>query len=101
MTQPLHLDPDGLREHARMVDDAAAMCDEAAAGARYIADNGQVYGEFCSDLLFGFMTLIEDHAFREIRGGRDALLNLADLVRTLADNVSLTDDLAARQIREG
>ncbi|MEU4424629.1 type VII secretion target [Actinoplanes sp. NPDC024001] len=100
MTQP-HLDlaPDGLRAHARLVDEAATMCDEAVSGAEYLDLRGEVYGQFCGRFVVGLLNPLEDWALQELRQGRDATQHLADLVRAIADTVAVTDEAAARQIR--
>ena len=100
MTQPhLRVDPDGLREHAHLVDEVAAMCGEAVAGAEHLEMHGAVYGEFCSRFVLGFLNPLEDRVLQDLREGRDATQHLADLVRAIAGDIAVTDEDAARRIR--
>jgi Excreted virulence factor EspC, type VII ESX diderm len=100
MTRPdITLSTEEVRRHARMVDDAAAMCSEAAAGAEYLDLHDEVYGMLCSPPMVPKLFSLQELAFDEIRDGADATAHLADLLRTLADNVDITDGEAACRIR--
>jgi hypothetical protein len=99
MTQPdIQLSTEEVRRHARMVDEAAAMCQEAVAGAEYLDLHDEVYGILCSPLFLPIINPLQDMALTELRGGADATAHLAVLLRTLADNVDITDSEAACRI---
>lgn len=103
MTQPdIKLSTDEVRRHARMVDEAAAMCQEAVGGAQYVDLHDEAYGVLCSPLFLPLVQPLQDWALRELRSGADATGHLAELLRALADNVDITDaDAAARLARIG
>jgi hypothetical protein len=102
MTQPdITLDSAALRSHARMVDEAAAMCVEAAAGAGYLDLHDEVYGQWPGRLFVPLINPVQDWALRELRQGADATTHLADLLRAVADAADTTDGGAARRFREG
>jgi hypothetical protein len=101
MTQPdVRIDTEALRGHARMVDDAAAMCGEAAAAAGYLDLHDEVYGEWCGKLFVPLINPAQDWALQELRQGADATAHLADLLRAVAADADTTDGSAARRIRE-
>lgn len=101
MTQPdITLDADALRAQARMVDEAAAMCGEAAGAAAYLHLHDEVYGQWPGKLFVPLINSAQDWALREIRQGTDATTHLADLLRSVADGVDLTDSTAAQRFRE-
>jgi hypothetical protein len=100
MTQPdIQLDTAALRAHARMVDEAADMCAEAAAGAGYIDLHDEVYGEWCGKLFVPLINPAQDWALRELRNGADATTHLAELLRAVADDADTTDSAAAQRFR--
>lgn len=102
MTQPdINLDTAALRHHARMVDETAAMCDEAAAAARYIDLQDQVYGEWCGRLFVPLINPAQEWALQELRRGVDATTHLAELLRAVSDDADATDSTAARRLRGG
>ena len=101
MTQPdIELDPEMLRAHARMVEEAARMCGEAASGAAYLDLHDEVYGEWPGKLFVPLINPAQDWALREIRQGADATSHLAELVRAVADDADTADGTAARRFRE-
>jgi hypothetical protein len=102
MTQPdITLDSEALRAHARMVDEAAAMCGEATSGAAYLDLHDEVYGEWPGKLFVPLINPAQDWALRELRHGTDATSHLADLIRAVADDADTTDGAAARRFRDG
>lgn len=102
MTQPdIKLSSTEVREHAKAVDEAARMCDEAVAGAEYIDLHDEVYGVLCSPLFLPLIQPLQDYALAEIRSGADATGHLAELLRSMADNVDLSDTDAARRFQTG
>jgi hypothetical protein len=102
MTQPdIELSTDEVRQHARMVEEAATMCREAAAGADYVDLHDEVYGVLCSPLFLPIVNPLQDIAAREIQNGAEATAHLAVLLRTMADNVDITDSEAARRLKGG
>jgi hypothetical protein len=101
MTQPdFTIDADAVRAHARLVDEAAAMCGEAASGAAYLDLHDEVYGEWPGKLFVPLINPAQDWALRELQQGADATSHLAQLVRSVADAADLTDDAAAQRIRQ-
>jgi hypothetical protein len=101
MSQPdIRLDPEALRAHARMIDEAAAMCGEAATGAAYLDLHDEVYGEWPGKLFVPLINPAQDWALRELRQGTDATSHLAELVRAVADDADTTDINAAQRFRE-
>lgn len=102
MTQPdIHLDAAALRDHARMVDEVAAMCDEAVAAAGYLDLHDEVYGEWPGKLIVPLINPAQDAALQELRQGTDATAHLAELVRAVADDADTTDSAAAQRFRAG
>lgn len=95
----IELDAEALRAHARMVDEAAAMCGEAAGGAAYLDLHDEVYGEWPGPLFVPLINPAQEWALREIRQGTDATSHLAALVRTVADDADTTDGNAAGRFR--
>lgn len=101
MTQPeIKLDSEALRAHARTVDEAAAMCGEAASGAEYLDLHDEVYGAWPGPLFVPLINPAQDWALRELRQGTDAMKHLAELVRSVANGMDLTDNAAAQRFRE-
>jgi uncharacterized protein YukE len=101
MTQPdIKLDAEALRAHARMVDEAAAMCGEAASGAAYIDLHDEVYGVWPGKLFVPLINPAQDWALRELRQGTDATSHLAQVIRAVADDADTTDSAAAQRFRE-
>ena len=101
MSQPdIKLDAEALRGHARMVDEVAAMCDEAAAAAGHLNLRDEVYGEWPGRLIVPFLNVAQDHASSELRAGTDATSHLAQVLRAVADDATMTDHRAAGRLRE-
>jgi hypothetical protein len=102
MTQPdIKLDSEALRAHARMVDEAAAMCGEATSGAAYLDLHDEVYGEWPGKLFVPLINPAQDWALRELRQGADAISHLAELIRAVAADADTADNTAARRFRDG
>ena len=102
MTQPdISLDSAALRQHAGMVDEAAAMCGEAAGGAAFLDLHDEVYGEWPGKLIVPLLNPVQDWALRELRSGADATARLAELLRAVADSADTTDGNAGRRLRHG
>ncbi len=94
----IKLSTEEVRRHAGMVDEAAAMLQEATGGAEYIDLHDEVYGVLCSPLFLPLIEPFQDLSVQEIRNGTDATSHLAELLRTMADNVDITDSEAACRI---
>ncbi|MGI5213083.1 type VII secretion target [Plantactinospora sp. CA-290183] len=100
MTSPdIKLATAEVRQHSKMVEEAAEMCREATAGAEYLDLHDEVYGILCSPLFLPILNPIQERAVSEIRSGAEATAHLAELLRALADNVDITDGAAAERIR--
>jgi hypothetical protein len=101
MTQPeFHLDVETVRGHARMVDGVAEMLDAVTAAIGHLRLHGEVYGEWPGPFITGFLDVAQDHAVQNLRSGTDATAHLADLLRSITTDITLTDDEAARALRE-
>ncbi|MDI6100957.1 type VII secretion target [Actinoplanes sp. NEAU-A12] len=92
----LHIDVEAVGSHATMVDNIADMLAEVAAATSYLDQHDEVYGEWPSVLILPFLNMAQDHAVQEMRTGTDATAHLADLLRALTVNISLTDSEAAQ-----
>jgi hypothetical protein len=100
MSHPeIRIDAEALRSHARMVDEAAAMCADAAAGAGYLDVHDEVYGEWPGMLFVPLINPAQDYALQELRQGADATSHLAELLRAVAADADTTDGAAAQRIR--
>lgn len=101
MSQPdVRIDTEALRSHARMVDEAASMCDEAVAAGRYLDLHDEVYGEWCGKLFVPLINPAQDWALQELRSGVDATSHLAELLRSVAGSVDTTDGAVTQRLRE-
>jgi hypothetical protein len=99
MTQPdIKLSTEEVRRHSRMVDEAAAMLQEATSGAHYVDMHDEVYGVLCSPLILPILNPLQDMAHGEVRTATDATSHIAGQLRTMADNVDITDSEAASRI---
>lgn len=94
----IKLSTEEVRRHAGMVDEAAAMLQEATAGAEYVDLHDEVYGMLCSPLILPLLNVVQDLATTEIRNGTDATTHIAGQLRIMAENVDITDSEAARRI---
>lgn len=102
MSQPdIRIDTDALRNHARMVDEAAQMCGEAAAAAGYLDLHDEVYGQWCGKLFVPLINPAQEQALQEVRNGADGMSHLAELLRAVMDGTDTTDEAAAQRFREG
>ena len=95
----ISIDAEGVRRHARTVDEAAAMAGEAADGAAYIDLHDEVYGEWPGKLFVPLINPFQEYALQQIRGGADATSHLAEVLRAVADDHTTTDDSAAQRFR--
>ncbi|MBB2940633.1 hypothetical protein FB565_000337 [Actinoplanes lutulentus] len=101
MSHPeFHLDVGILGEHARMVDGVAEMLDAVTAAVGHLRLDSGVYGEWPGPFITGFLGIAQDQAIQDTRSATDATSHLADLLRSISVNVTLTDDEAARELRE-
>ena len=101
MTQPdISLDAETLRAHARIVEEVANMCGEAASAAGVLNLHDEVYGEWPGKLIVPFLNLAQDHASSVLCTGTDATSHLAQVLRAVADDATMTDGNAAQRIRE-
>lgn len=97
----IYLDSAALRQHAKMVDEAARMAGEATSGAEYIDMHDEVYGVLCSPLALPFLQPLQDWAVRELKTGADATAHVAELLRAVADDSDMTDDNVAGRFKAG
>lgn len=95
MAERLHLDVDAVTHHADQVDDIAERLSAAAAAAAHLDQQDEIYGEWPSRLILPFLNEAQEHAVDEMRTGTDATSHLADLLRALTIDISLTDAEAA------
>ena len=90
----------GGRGKGRLVaqDETAAMLQEATSGAEYVDMHDEVYGVLCSPLILPILNPLQDMAHGEVRTATDATSHIAEQLRTMADNVDITDSEAACRI---
>jgi hypothetical protein len=96
----IEIPPAEVRQHARDVDEAARMLDEARAAASYIRINSSAYGHFVGALIAE--TYINPHGDEAIAAfvkAVDGLTGLADQVRAMADDFERSDNDAAVRLR--
>ncbi|MEU4693721.1 type VII secretion target [Actinoplanes sp. NPDC023714] len=94
------LDVDAVQGHARMVDGVAEMLDAVTAAVGHLQLHSEVYGEWPGPFITGFLGIAQEQAIQDMRSGTDATSHLADLLRSLTADIALTDDEAARELRE-
>ncbi|MBL7258194.1 type VII secretion target [Paractinoplanes lichenicola] len=97
----VYIDSAALRAHAKMVDEAARMCDEATAGAEYVDLHDEVYGLLCSPLALPFIQPLQDFALQELKTGADATAHVAELLRAVSDDADMTDSNVAGRFKAG
>ena len=96
----IEIPPAEVREHARDVDEAARMLDEARAAASYVRINSSAYGHFVGALIAE--TYINPHGDDAIAAfvmAVDRMNGLADQLRGMADDFERSDDDAAVRLR--
>lgn len=89
-----------VRQHAHMVDQAADMCRDAAAGAEHIDLHDEVYGKLYGWFIVSRMNPRQRSALAAIRNRAQATNDLADLLRVVADNLEAADRRADQRHRE-
>lgn len=96
MAEPeLHLDVDAVSRHAAEVDALTDMLSEVANAAAHLDQQDDIYGEWPSKLILPFLNDAQGQAVQQTRAGAEATSHLADLLRALTVDVSLTDREAA------
>ncbi|MFI5492509.1 type VII secretion target [Actinoplanes sp. NPDC051859] len=96
----IEISPAEVREHARDVDEASRMLDEARAAASYIRINSGAYGYFVGALIADhYINPHGDEAIAAFVKAVDGLRGLADQVRGMADDFEHTDNDAAVRLR--
>lgn len=99
MTGPdIKLSTDEVRAHAKMVDVAGEMVFEALSAAQYIDMHDEVFGVICSPLFLPIIQPLQTYAVNEINQAGQATQHLADLLESLAHNLKITDEAAARRL---
>jgi hypothetical protein len=98
MTQPdIHINSDAVRKHSRAVDETANRIDKGAQAGAWVRASNDAYG-----LMFGWyahrLNPSQDDLIGAIREAVTATQSLADLLRTTADDMDLTDEAAARRL---
>jgi len=96
----IQIPPAEVREHARDVDEAARMLDEARAAASHIRINSSAYGRFVGALIADhYINPHGDDAIAAFVKAVDGLIGLADQVRGMAADVERSDNDAAVRLR--
>lgn len=97
----IEIPPAEVRGHARDVDEAARMLDEARAAASYIRINSGAYGRFVGALIADhYINPHGDEAIAAFVKAVDGMNGLADQVRAMADDFERSDNDAAVRLRE-
>ncbi|GAA4957273.1 type VII secretion target [Actinoplanes utahensis] len=97
MAEPrLHINVEAVSSHADKVDEVASMLDEARAATTHLDQHDEVYGEWPSNLILPMLNIAQEDATHQMRTGTDATAHLADLLRALTVDISLTDHEAAQ-----
>ncbi|WP_143133892.1 hypothetical protein [Actinoplanes philippinensis] len=84
-----------MTRHAGEVDAMAERLSEVTAAAAHLGRQDGAYGEWPSKLILPFLDDAQENAVHEMRTGTDATSHLADLLRALTIDISLTDAEAA------
>ncbi|MCU7725292.1 type VII secretion target [Actinoplanes sp. KI2] len=96
----IQIPPDDVRQHARDVDEAARMLDEARAAASYIRVSSGAYGHFVGLLIAEqYINPHGDHAIAAYVKAVDGLNGLADQLRAMADDFDNSDGRAADRLK--
>jgi Excreted virulence factor EspC, type VII ESX diderm len=85
--------------HSRAVNDTAGMLFDALAGAQYVNMHDEVYGILCSPFVLPDLNPVQNQAVDEIGKMAKATQHIADLLKTMADNLQMTDDAAAQRLQ--
>jgi len=95
MNPDIAVDPELIRSHARLVDDVAAMFDEARAGVGQILTGHDAFGQLCSPLLVGLLDGHQQSMLDKLHTAVSATQALADKLRDTATGLECADDNAA------
>ena len=99
MTNPdIRLSTGEVRRHAASVEEASRMLDEALAGASHVRASNESYGQLVGPLFTSILNPVQDHAIDEIKHAVIATQSLAELLRTMASNLDLSDQQAAHRL---
>lgn len=102
MTNPdIRISTDEVRNHARMVDQAAAILDEAVAGAAYLRASNESYGKLVGPYFTTLLNPVQDYAIDEMRHAVSKTQQFADLLEAMAADLDATDAAAARRLEGG
>jgi hypothetical protein len=91
----LRLDVDAVSHHATEVDALTDKLSEVASAAAHLDQQDEIYGEWPSKLILPFLNDAQEQAVQQTRAGAEATSHLADLLRALTIDISLTDHEAA------
>ncbi|WP_250000928.1 type VII secretion target [Actinoplanes sp. M2I2] len=96
----IEVPPEEVRRHARDVDEAGRMLDEARAAAAHVRVSSNAYGYFVGALIANFyMNPHADEAIAAYQKTVDGMNGLADQVRAMADDYDHSDERAADRVR--
>lgn len=101
MTQPdIEVNSAVIRRHAQVVDETSAMIDKAAQAGGWVRASNDAYG-----LMFGWfaerLNPTQDGLVGGVKEAAGAAQALADLLRTTADDMDITDENAAHRLGGG
>ncbi|MBO3737897.1 hypothetical protein [Actinoplanes flavus] len=96
MAEPeLRLNVEAVTSHAAEVDEIADILDEVTAACAHLDQHDEVYGEWPSKLILPILNTAQEDVSLRMRTGTDATSHLANLLRALTVDISLTDHEAA------
>lgn len=101
MSQPdIDINHAEVAAHSRAVNEAAEMLFEALSGAQYVDLHDEAYGILCSPLFLPELNPMQYDAVQEIQRMAKATQHISDLLKSMADNLKLTDEAAAQRFRQ-
>ena len=96
----IEIPPDDVRQHARNVDEASRMLDEARAAASHIRVSSGAYGYFVGALIADtYINPHGDEAISAYQKAVDGLNGLADQLRAMAADFENSDGRAADRVK--
>ncbi len=102
MTQPdVDLVTAQIREHAGRVDQQAELIKQAHRAAHEVSMHTDAYGIICSPIIVPLLKFFEGDAVTSIGETATTVESLADLLRVVATNTDVTDEIARNRMRGG
>lgn len=96
----IDISADAVRQHARDVDEAARMLDEARAAASHVRVSSGAYGRFVGAVIADvYINPHGDDAIAAFQKAVDGMSGLADQLRAMADGFQDSDGRAADRVK--